>query len=457
MEAGELYGTVMLSLSILLLGVFLLDRLWRRGGILLPAKERGFLDRGGMELLLFLGAFLLFFLLNNHKFVFYNNYSYLAEALLHGHLYVDGMPEYLESVAFGGHTYMHFAPGPSLLCLPFVAIWGVDGFNISWLSILLGAGNCALFYRVFRQMGIGRGIRERFWCTVLAVFGTTHCFLAAIGHSWFLGHVSGWFFLLLAMVFLTRKSKRPGLDIFLAGLCYGFSVTCRMANLPGAVFFFGYILLRHEKRSWLRLLLLFCAGAAIFGGMYMAFDYIRYDTIMDQGYNLTHLKDLHRDLYNQLQSLPASEQLAFLKECEKTVGGPLSLSSIPYNLYSIFLLPPAFSTEFPYIIPTMAGVCLSITSPALYFALRADFKKEKLCWFILGAMVLCALPFLMNYGNGFAQFGMRYAMDFLPYTLLLAAMGLTRRELTSWKAALILLCVLVNLWGPVYWNCFYLA
>lgn len=201
MEAGELYGTIMLSLSILLLGVFLLDRLWRRGGILLPAKERGFLDRGGMELLLFLGAFLLFFLLNNHKFVFYNNYSYLAEALLHGRLYVDGMPEYLESVAFGGHTYMHFAPGPSLLCLPFVAIWGVDGFNIAWLSILLGAGNCTLFYRVFRQMGIGRGIRERFWCTVLAVFGTTHCFLAAIGHSWFLGHVSGWFFLLLAIVF----------------------------------------------------------------------------------------------------------------------------------------------------------------------------------------------------------------------------------------------------------------
>ena len=76
MEAGELYGTVMLSLSILLLGVFLLDRLWRRGGILLPAKERGFLDRGGMELQLFLGAFLLFFLLNNHKFVFYNNYLY---------------------------------------------------------------------------------------------------------------------------------------------------------------------------------------------------------------------------------------------------------------------------------------------------------------------------------------------------------------------------------------------
>ena len=49
MEAGELYGTVMLSLSILLLGVFLLDRLWRRQAgtrgkvhICMPAEGYGF-------------------------------------------------------------------------------------------------------------------------------------------------------------------------------------------------------------------------------------------------------------------------------------------------------------------------------------------------------------------------------------------------------------------------------
>ena len=59
------------------------------------------------------------------------------------------------------------------------------------------------------------------------------------------------------------------------------------------------------------------------------------------------------------------------------------------------------------------------------------------------------------YGNVFAQFGMRYAMDFIPYVGILAAMGLTRRPLNGWKAALILLCVWFNMWGPVYWNIFY--
>ena len=37
--------------------------------------------------------------------------------------------------------------------------------------------------------------------------------------------------------------------------------------------------------------------------------------------------------------------------------------------------------------------------------------------------------------------------------LLLACMGLT--PLRPWKKALLLLCMAVNAWGPLYWNCFY--
>ena len=38
---------------------------------------------------------------------------------------------------------------------------------------------------------------------------------------------------------------------------------------------------------------------------------------------------------------------------------------------------------------------------------------------------------------------------------ILAAMGLTRKPLGGWKAALILVCMFLNMWGPVYWNIFY--
>ena len=453
MEASFGYFGIMGAIAMALLALFCLDRLYcRREPPERPLPRR----EGAMELLLFLLSFLVLFLLNDHRFVYYNNYSYLADALLHGRLYVDGMPAYLESVEFGGHVYMHFAPGPAILCLPFVAVFGVGGFNIAWLSLLLGAANTALAYRVLRQMGIGRDRRERLWCAALLTFGTVHCFLAALGHGWFLGHVSSWFFLLLGMAFLTTpEEKRKDVHLFLAGVFYGCAVTCRMPNLLGALFFFGFILTRYRRETWLRSLLFFCLGAALPGGLYMAYNYARFGTILDKGYNLTHLKDMHRDLYLQMQALPKGEQLAFLQAAEKEVGGPLQLRYVAFNLYSIFLLGPEFRTEYPYVIPTLAGVSLTHLSPALYAAGWVDYRKDKLPWFLLATAVVCAVPFLMNYGNGFAQFGMRYAMDFIPYVGILAAMGLTRKPLGGWKVALILLCMLLNMWGPVYWNIFY--
>lgn len=446
------FGT-MGAIGLFLLALFCLDRVLSRRS----APEQGRPRREWtVELGLFLGSFLILFLLNDHSFVFYNNYSYLADALLHGRLYVDGMPAYLESVEFGGHVYMHFAPGPAILCLPFVALFGIGGFNIAWLSLLLGSADTALAYRVFRQMGIGRDPRERVWCALLLTFGTVHCFLAALGHGWFLGHVSSWFFLLLGMAFLTvDEAKRRDGHLFLAGLFYGCAVTCRMPNLLGALFFGGYILTRYPREKWLRSLLFFCLGAAVPGGLYMAYNYARFGTIMDKGYNLTHLKDKFRDRYNEMQLLPKGEQLAFLQAAEREVGGPLQTRYIPFNLYSIFLLGPEFTCEYPYVIPTLAGVSLTHLSPALYAAGWVDYRRDRLPWFLLITAAVCAVPFLMNYGNGYAQFGMRYAMDFIPYVGILAAMGLTRRPLHGWKAALILLCMFLNMWGPVYWNIFY--
>ncbi len=109
------FGT-MGALGLFLLALFCLDRVYCRCRqmaepevleleVLEPAPSR----EGLTCLVLFLASFLILFVLNDHSFVFYNNYSYLADALLHGHLYVDGMPAYLESVEFGGHVYMHLS------------------------------------------------------------------------------------------------------------------------------------------------------------------------------------------------------------------------------------------------------------------------------------------------------------------------------------------------------------
>ena len=475
-----------------------------------------------LDLFLFLYAWLTLFLLNNHEFVVYNNYSYLSDALLKGRLDTPDLPGYLESFSLGGKTYMHFAPGVAILLLPAAAIFGAQSINYAYVGMTLGALSTVLFYRILQNLSIGKDARERFWCTVLVLFGTVHCFCASIAHSWFIGHAASWMLLFLSLFLVSvpyRKAENESAGFFAAGVAFGLCVCCRLGNLLGAGVFVAYILLK-KREGWLRCGLLFAAGAAVFGGLYMSMNYARFGTVMDRSYDLTHLKDLFKPLYYYMQeSISESrEQMAFLDAVQKTdwdtafssletkrafveflqrnaaeswnycrgipetpaasmdalelqnvfyeivhtsfpkVGGALSILNAKNNLYSIFLLMPEFKAESPFVIPTLAGVSLTFCTPLMYAACIPLYtrRKDPMTWVLLGTTVLTAIPFVMNYGNGFAQFGMRYAMDFLPYIMLLACMGLTEGRWRSYKTALVLVCVLINVWGPIYWNCFYL-
>ena len=403
---------------------------------------------GRMELLLATAAFIVFVLFSPHRNTPYNNYAYLADAWLHGRLDVPELPAYLESVQFGGKTYVHFAPGAALLILPFVALYGVNGFNSGFLCQLLGAVNVALCWRVLTRMKIGNR-HSRLWMTTLLGFGTVHFWCASWGSSWLLGHISTLFFLLLALCFLFRCENRLS-DVFLAGLFFGLAVCCRLSALLGGLFFIGCLMLKKERRF--RCLLCFMGGAAVFGSLYMLYNFARFGTIMDQGYNLTYLKDYHRSVYDTLQLAPAEHQLTMLKAYVREYGGPLQTKFLAYNLYSLTGMLPMLQPEFPWVIPKQSGVALTLVSPALAVALLPSWKKPvvRLLW---GATLVTAVPFLLNYGNGQAQFGMRYAMDFTPYLFLLACMGM--EKLSNWKKGLIVWSVLINAWGALFWVCYY--
>lgn len=407
-------------------------------------------------IILSLIAFCVFWLCNNHRFNFYNNYSYMAKALLEGHLDVE-LPAHLESVEYRGKQYMHFAPGPALLSIPFVAIWGIDGFNCAYLAMLLGACNLPLSVKVLSNMNVGKTVRDRMWLGLMLTFGTVHFFCASQGSSWFIGHVATLFFLLLSLCFLTENEKACcNVKLFLSGLFFGLAVTCRLAALLGFVFMAGYLCLStKDRKEKVKRIFVFCCGAAVFGFLYMAYNFARYGSIMDMGYQLTYLKDYHREVYDKLQMASIEQQPALLKQYQKACGGPLQIRFIKYNLYSVFCMLPQFQDTFPYVIPTMAGVAVTFTSPMLYCGVFAD-RKQKITRVLAVATVLTAIPFLMNYGNGMAQFGMRYSMDFTPYLWLLMSMALTQKgNLKWWMKTGIAICILINGWGTLYWTYFY--
>lgn len=447
MNPNAKFTTGMLLTLGTLLAIWVADRrLCRKGGDginLLQPQLKG----SWTAFALMAAAYTVYTLFSPHKVTPYNNYAWLADAWLHGRLDVPDLPAYLESVQFGGKTYVHFAPGPALLCLPFVAIYGLNGFDAAFLCRLLGAANVVLCWHVLSLRRLGNAY-TRLWMTALLGFGTVHFWCASWGSSWLLGHVSTLFFLLLALCFLFQNPLRLR-HCFLSGLFFGLAVSCRLSALFGGVFFAGYLLLTEKKKA--RALLCLAGGAAVFGSMYMLYNAVRFGTVMDMSYSLTYLKDYHREVYDTLQQVSPEQQLSALRACAREYGGPLQAGFIGFNLYSLLAMPPRFQAAFPWVIPTMAGVALTIVSPALLLAVLCPWKKPHalLLWI---TVVLTAVPFLLNYGNGQAQFGMRYAMDFTPYLFLLACMGM--EKLSGWKKGLVLWSILCNAWGALYWACF---
>jgi hypothetical protein len=102
--------------------------------------------------------------------------------------------------------------------------------------------------------------------------------------------------------------------------------------------------------------------------------------------------------------------------------------------------------------PEYSGVALTWTSPALVLAL---FARTPHRWVVAlwAAALLTAIPNFLYYVNGFAQFGMRHALDFEPF--LVALMMLAARDrLAAWAQALIAYSIAVGLWGTWYWLAF---
>lgn len=373
--------------------------------------------------LVFLVAFVTIFIVYNHAPTQYNNYSYFARALLGGRIDVPDMPSWLERVVYNGKTYLHLAPGPAIVLLPFIAIWGID-FNTNLICILFGALSIAVFYNILKRFAFDDP-RSRVWLTALFGFGTVHFWLSAIGDSWFFGQVMTTFFLLLAMYFIFRKkdSESPAM-CFLSGFFFACSVTCRITIVLSGVFFVVFILKYYDRK--IQSLGFFVLGALIPGSLYMAYNYLRFDNILDLGYVIKH----------------------YAERTDNTVGA-LDARFIPFNLFSLFIMGPDFIDKFPFIAPNFMGLSLTFSCPALYYAIKAKGEPffVRLLWI---AVAIGSVPFLLSPGNGFAQFGMRYAMDFIPFLILLAASGL--KDLTNINRIVILACIWINFWGVLHWN-----
>jgi hypothetical protein len=356
-------------------------------------------------------------LLSHFRSTPYNNFVLLAQALLQGHTWIAWPGPYIDALAYNGQHYVIEAPMPALLLLPYVAIAGLSA-NQTLLAIALAGVAVGAAWRLGERVGVSRTVNV--WLCVFLLAGTDLAWCAMLGDVWFIAHVSAVCFTMLALAEFFGN-RRPWL-IALWGVCAVESrFTMVLALAVAAIVLARDPSVRRGMAGF--------AGVVVAGAAFWAwYNFARWGTFADIGYTTWY----HQD------------------QAGMPTGSPFRLMYFPYEFWSFFEQLPQFAGTFPWIRPGYSGVALTWTSPALIYALWARRPAGPVVALWIAA-ILTAIPNFVYYVNGFAQYGMRHALDFIPF--LVALMYLAAREgLPRWSKALVAYSCAASLYGVWFWN-----
>jgi hypothetical protein len=202
-----------------------------------------------------------------------------------------------------------------------------------------------------------------------------------------------------------------------------------------AVLFYAYMLTRDRsvktgagRRAILRDWFLLGLGLLPSIAFFFWYNQIRFGSPLQSGYELALLPEWLQDLRNQ---------------------GLFSLSHLARNWNYFALSLPDPYPSFPFFKPSANGNSILFTSPALLLALRNNWRSA-LPWALALGFVAVLLPNLLYYGGGWYQFGFRYALDAVPFLLVLCALALRQRGASLFWWGVLAFCVFVNA-GGAWW------
>ena len=362
-----------------------------------------------------------------------DHYIHLARHLARGDLTIDSVSDrYGDVVRLGGHTYLPFGPLPAVLLIPFLPLLE-RGIPLSAVSYCFTLLNVVVFYRILRNEGVSA--EQRRWATLLYFAGTSYLGIVLVGISTYFAHVVASTFLLLAMLVYGRRTSA-----WKVGLLLGLGAAARL-TVAFAISYFLHRSRREEEttdesgrgrwRRWVTLL----AGLAVPLLGLAAYNYFRFGNIAETGFGQARL---YEDVLEDARD-----------------AGLFSLIHVPKNIFFMLLKGPELVggdsvpvLSFPYLRPSAWGMGLFFTSPALLYAFRARLGERRVRSLWLGILAVAA-PILLYYGIGYVQFGYRYALDFMPFLALLAALGMPE-PMTNRARLLVSLSVVICMWGAIH-------
>lgn len=353
----------------------------------------------------------------------YNNYVLLAAAFAKGHVWIDWPGPYIDALGYHGKHYVIEGPVPALLLLPVVAAYGLHTNQTSFACVTAGIAVAAAWIVARR---LGAGYAPATWATAFFALGTSLAWCAMYGAVWYVAHTVAVMFAMLAVAELVG-SRRVWLVVLLLILAAGARFTIILAIAPLAI----YLLALLPKARRLPALGALACVVAPAVALYVAYNNARWGVPTDIGY----VEWFHKD------------------EIGDAAGSPFRLDYLNYELTAFFGSLPARLNHFPWFAPDYGQVSIELTSPALVLALFARPEKRLLAA-LWAAAVLVAVPSFSYYANGGAQWGMRHALDFIPFLFPLVVLGALRVP-RGVAYGLFGFSIVVGVWGLWYWRTYY--
>lgn len=324
----------------------------------------------------------------------YRSYALQACAWLEGRLDVDGVYTWLELAVRDGKYYVSFPPFPSLVLLPFAAVFGADTPDhlIQWSVALLGA-----LYAVRLCLALGRKRHAALYALFL-LLGNGFLFVALRGYVWFMAQ--GMCFTLSLMALFYAQRGRGGLSL----ACWACAVGCRpmvMLYLPVLLdTLVRNLRERGEQGSLLRLAgrrRMWAIAPLLLAAFYMALNRARFGSAFEFGHS--YLPEFTRASEGQFSLSYAAHNVPLLFRLPGPGGENGALQYAKFDCMNLFLIDP-----------------LTVAASLVWMQAVIRRRGPRMLRFVLPALLSANLLIVVCHRTlGGWQFGNRYLLDMLPY------------------------------------------
>ena len=318
-------------------------------------------------------------------------------------------------------------PGPAILLLPFVFIARIfkQFFFQGYLNIFLVGAIFYLCYLLAKRFKYDS--YDRFWLALAFCFASVFSGVVFNSNSWYFSHVVNTLFLLLCFWEFFGKKRYWLIGIYLA------MVFATRLNAGLVIIFFIFEILfndigkRKDKLKSLGLLLL----PVFFSLLILSgYNYARFDNLLDTG-------------YGRAQNGQPFQR--YLKDNFGLFNWHYLLTNVYYSLLK--LPEPIFNFGYmlkaPYFMVSPLGLSFFFVSPIFFWIFFAG-RKTKTIKFLYLASFLILLSVLLYFNSGYAQFGPRYFIDFLPLLYIILLHSFKDSRLTLKSKIIIALSVFIN-------------